>query len=807
MSLPDADGIWAKAVEHHLAGRLSEAESLYQELLREQWGEAKVFHMLGMAEFQQGRGSAGLAFVGAAIALDPNVAKYHGHRGLILASMGNLDVAIDAYRAALAIEPASADTLNNLGAALWGRGDFDAAIHAYRDALSLDPTLTQAAVNFGSLLTNRGSHAEAIEVLKKVAEQKPGDAAITESLAIALNNLGAERERNHDADGAVVSLREALLLRPKFAAAWFNLGKAMTALHRLDEAIAAYRNAIANDPDMAEAYNNLGIVLKASGQVEAAIEQYGEALRRNPLQANVFNNLGNAFRSKGKLIEAESAYRKAIAIDGSIAAFWSNLGSVLDAEERPDEALTAFSQAITLSPDFSEAYNNIGNAKKNLGDIDGALAAYGHATDVQPDNQGAHSNRLYTMYFHPEYSAERIAAEHRAWNAQYAAKLAPSYVAARPASSRLRVGYVAPFFRDHCQSFFTIPLLSHHNREEFHITLYSDVPVPDAMTKRLRGYADCWRNICGAADHAVVDLIRSDGIDVLVDLSLHMSDNRLLVLARKPASVQVTWLGYPGTTGLEAIDYRLTDPFLDPPTEDNAAHYSERSYRLPDTFWCYDPLQGSGFRVGGSGNAGEDGCRVNELPAVSNGFITFGCLNNFCKVNEPTLALWAAVLRAVPGSKLRMLAPAAARRRVVDALHRHGVGGTRLDFLDRMPRDRYLASYHRIDIGLDTIPYNGHTTSLDAFWMGIPVITLIGKTPVGRAGWSQLNNLGLQSLAAATREEFVQIAAGLSEDTQQLRRLRASLRDQLASSPLMDAKRFARNVENAYREMWSSPLD
>jgi protein O-GlcNAc transferase len=783
--------MWSKAVELHLAGRLSEAERLYHDLLRERRGGAKVHHMLGMAEFQLGRGPAGLASVETAIALEPDNAKYHGHRGLILASMKNWEAAISAYRAALAIEPASADVLNNLAVALWSSGDVDGAIDAYRRALLADPTLTQAAVTLGSLLTNRGDHAEAVEILRRTTEQTPGEATSRQNLAVALNNLGAERERNRDADGAVVCLREALALEPTFAAAWFNLGKSLAALHRWDEAIKAYRDAITHDPQMAQAYNNLGIALKATGQVEDAIEQYRQSLQRNPKQADALNNLGNAFRSIGKLLEAESAYRKAIGIDSGVAAFWSNLGSVLDAQERPDEALSAFSQAIALRPDFSEAHNNVGNAKKNLGDIEGALAAYRRATEVQQDNQGAHSNRLYTMYFHPEYSAEKISAEHRAWNARYAAHLAPMSMPPRPARSRLRVGYVAPFFRDHCQSFFTVPLLSHHNRKEFEITLYSDVLVPDAMTQRMRGYADGWRNIFGMTDDAVADLIRSDGIDVLVDLSLHMADNRLLVFARKSAPVQATWLGYPGTTGLQTIDYRLTDPFLDPPSEQNDLLYSERSYRLPDTFWCYDPLTSEPA--------------VNDPPCLKNGSVTFGCLNNFCKVNEPTLDLWSAVLHAVPGSRMLVLAPRPARRRMLEALHVRSVGAARVEFLERMPRARYLASYHRIDIGLDTIPYNGHTTSLDAFWMGVPVVTLVGDSPVGRAGWSQLNNLGLQSLAATTREQFVQIASSLCDDVAGLRNLRASLRDRLASSPLMDGPRFARNVEAAVREMWSAP--
>jgi len=278
-----------------------------------------------------------------------------------------------------------------------------------------------------------------------------------------------------------------------------------------------------------------------------------------------------------------------------------------------------------------------------------------------------------------------------------------------------------------------------------------------------------------------------------VDLSLHMAHNRLLVMARKPAPVQINWLGYPGTTGLTAVDYRLTDPFLDPPpvgtTDESDRFHSEASYRLPHTFWCYDPLAVDP--------------PVNALPAKRTGQFTFGCLNNFCKVNEGTLRLWAAVMRAAPKSKLLLLAPLGARQRVLEILRRNGIAESRVDFVDRAPRARYLAGFQRIDLGLDTMPYNGHTTTLDSMWMGVPVVTLVGSSPVGRAGWSQLNNLGLQGqYAAATEAGFVQLAAAACDHPAELAGLRATLRDRLIHSPLCDGAAFARGMETAYRTMW-----
>ena len=269
---------------------------------------------------------------------------------------------------------------------------------------------------------------------------------------------------------------------------------------------------------------------------------------------------------------------------------------------------------------------------------------------------------------------------------------------------------------------------------------------------------------------------------------MHMAHNRLLVFARKPAPVQVCWLAYPGSTGLSTIDYRLSDPHLDPPDRDDR-HYAEQSIRLRDCFWCYDPLAA--------------GPAVNALPALEQGHVTFGSLNNFCKVTAAVLKLWAEALRAVPRSRLLMLAPEDdCRQRILDIFQCEGVAGERVTFVAHQPRPQYLELFHSIDVGLDTFPYNGHTTSLDSFWMGVPVLTLVGQTAVGRAGVCLLNNLGLPQWIAATPAQFVTGAVDLANDLPRLRELRATLRQRMQSSPLMDAPRFARHVEAAYRGMW-----
>jgi predicted O-linked N-acetylglucosamine transferase (SPINDLY family) len=397
------------------------------------------------------------------------------------------------------------------------------------------------------------------------------------------------------------------------------------------------------------------------------------------------------------------------------------------------------------------------------------------------------------MLYHPDCDSEMILREALRWNVLHAQPVKaeiPQHDNERTADRKLRIGYVAADFREHCQSLFTIPLLSNHDHERFEIFCYAQVSRPDETTERIKGFADAWRPIQGMSDQEVAALIRKDRIDILVDLTMHMAHGRQLVFARKPAPVQATWLAYPGTTGITAIDYRFTDPWLDPPGVDH--FYAEKSVRLPETFWCYDPLC-------------ED-LDMGSLPALANGYITFGCLNNFCKVTGPTLQLWEPILRKLENSRLILLAPIGGHRmRVRKYYQDRGIDQDRIEFVEFQPRRNYLEVYRKIDIGLDTLPYNGHTTSLDSFWMGVPVVTRIGSTVVGRAGWSQLCNLGMKELAAGqSDEQFVNIAIDLAGNLSRLSKLRRDLRGMMSWSPLMDGRRFARNMEGAYREMWNA---
>ncbi|HEX5099807.1 MAG TPA: hypothetical protein VFV94_09925, partial [Polyangiaceae bacterium] len=335
---------------------------------------------------------------------------------------------------------------------------------------------------------------------------------------------------------------------------------------------------------------------------------------------------------------------------------------------------------------------------------------------------------------------------------------------------------------------FMIFLFRNHDHAKVELFCYSSAEQASPETALIRACADVWREVAELDDAALCEVIRRDQIDILVDLTMHLKGRRLLAFARRPAPVQICWLAYPGTTGLEAMDYRLSDPYLDPPGADTQV-YSEETIRLPDSFWCYDPLT--------------EVPAVSPLPALARGSITFGSLNHFRKVNPGVLRLWARVLRAVPESRLILVAPEGSARSRVHALFEEaGVKRERVEFVGRCARLDYLGRYREIDIGLDTFPYNAQTTSLDAFWMGVPTVTLVGHTVVGRAGVSLAMNLGMPQLIATTEEEYVAVASSLASDLEHLSALRRTLRARLEQSPLMDAPRFARNLEAVYRDVW-----
>ena len=583
-------------------------------------------------------------------------------------------------------------------------------------------------------------------------------------------------------------LRQILAADPNHANALHLLGVTAYQAGRHALAVQTLERAIAANPKDEHVYNTMGLALIAYGKPDRAVDVLHQALRIQPRFAEAFNNLGNALLETGDTEGAEMAFRAAASHKPGFAQPLYNLAQALHTRGEVDPAEAALREALRLDPNFAAAHNNLGNVLKDQGRLNDALESYRRAMAMRPGYTNAHSNLAYALHFHPAADAKAILDEARRWNEQHARPLAAQitpHTNDRSPQRKLRIGYVSADLRDHVVGRNLLPLFEHHDLDQFEIVCYQNDRRGDAITERIMARAKDWRVIAGRTDDEVAEMIRLDRIDILLDLSLHMAGNRLPVFARKPAPVQATFAGYPGTTGLDAIDYRLTDPYLDPSGQ-NDDHYAECSIRLPDTFWCYAPPA--------------DDPPVSALPADLNAFFTFGCLNNFCKINEVVLEMWSRVLAATPTSRMIILAAEGRHRR--DVIDKLGVDASRIEFVPIQPRGQYLRMYHRIDLCLDTFPYNGHTTSLDALWMGVPVVTRCGETAVSRAGFSQLSNLALTALAADDEDRFVTIATSLAGDLSRLRGLRRTLRQRMMQSPLMDAPRFARGIEAAYRQMW-----
>lgn len=629
--------------------------------------------------------------------------------------------------------------------------------------------------------------AEAEAIYRPLLAEQPEHAGL-------LNLLGALHGQMNSLDLAEDFLRRAIRANPDFAEVHINLGFIHQRKGRLGEAIASHREAVRLRPDYAGAHNNLGMALKQAGQIDAAIASHQQAVRLRPEDHKFQNNLGIALRAGRRFDEAIESYRRAIRLKADFAEAHNNLGNALNDRGRVDEAIAAYRQAIRFMPDYADALSNLGESLKNIGELDAAVASHRAAIRARPDYPRAHSNLIFTLYYHPEYDDKMILEELRRWNVKHAEplkKLIQPHGNDRNPDRRLRIGYVSPDFREHVVGQNLLPLLREHNRGQTEIFCYSDSFRPDAVTEELQRHADAWRDITGQLDSQVAALIRQDRIDILVDLSAHSAQNRLTVFALKPAPVQVTYLAYCCSTGLATMDYRLSDPHLDPPGTDLSV-YTEKTIRLPETYWCYS-----------SDRPTPD---PSSPPVLSAGYITFGCLNNFAKVT-PALDLWARILQAIPQSRLIIHSnPGSHLNRVRDRFAKNGVSPDRIEFIPKQLWPDYMATYSRIDIALDPLPWGGGITTCDALWMGVPVVTVIGRTPVGRGGASILANIGVAELIAKTPEQYVQIAVELANDLPRLTELRKILRTKMQSSPLKDASRFARTIEAAFRQMWKESL-
>jgi predicted O-linked N-acetylglucosamine transferase (SPINDLY family) len=610
----------------------------------------------------------------------------------------------------------------------------------------------------------------------------------------ALHLLGLVEQTGGNHEEAVKLFARAAKANPKFSKAPLQRGFSLNALGQHEAAAAAFKAAIAAQPNLAEAHHQLGNTLRTLHRLPQALASLREATRLSPTDVLFWLSRGLACMDGGQLDEAVESFQHAVKLDAALPEAREILGQALLAQQRTDEARGHLQEALRLRPNYAAAHHDLGRLCAEEGLLAEAVGHYRNAlaAKLAPETQ---TNLVFLLNYLPATDPEKHFAEHRRWSEWFEKPLRPAW---RPhvndpmPERGLRIGYVSPDFRDHPVTLFFEQILKLHHRENFETFCYANVKTPDAVTGRLRGLAGQWRDIYGWEPEKAAELIRQDGIDILVDLAGHTTDTGLLVFAHKPAPVQVTWIGYPNTTGLEAMDYRLTDAISDPPGQTEQWH-TEQLIRLPKTFSCYC--------------APAESPAVGPLPALAKGHVTFGSFNNFRKVSAPTIEVWARLLREMPDARLLLksqgLGNPKTAGRLRDQFARAGVGAERIELHSaQLSKEQHMGLYNQVDVGLDPFPYNGTTTTCDALWMGVPVVTLAGRTHVARVGLSLVSHLGFPEWGVQTPDAYVAKCRELTSDLPALARLRLRLREQLRQSPICDAPQFVSHLEAAFRTLW-----
>ncbi len=663
---------------------------------------------------------------------------------------GDLATAEALTRRLLKIAPRHIDSHNNLSVILWQQQRPQEAEAAARKALSLDQRHPMAWNNLGNALQGQGRYEEAADAYRKLLDFNPSDARAANNLGTALQALGRMTE-------AAEAHRQALALAPGDAGALMNLGAALNIMGRPAEALECLQQARERAPRSAQVIHNLASVFIELCQWEGAEALCREALALDPRYLKAMGNLATTFSKRHRYADAEATLRDALAISPASALVLSQLGGVLMCQGRAEEAIAFHRQAASL----------------------------------EPTNLPLQNRALLCEQYLPGVTTASLAEAHERWRQRQnlPAETPHAWLNSRDRNRPLRLGFLSADLGHHPVGFLLIRTIEHLAPEEATIICYNDRTTIDAMNQRFRNAAAEWRDVRGLSNPELTEQIRRDQVDILFDLDGHTSP-RLPVFAARAAPIQVSWIGYVGTTGLPQMDYLVADRHQ--VLEGTEANYREKVFRLPDGYICFDPPV--------------EAPEVGPLPADRNGFITFGCFNNLVKINSQVVALWSQILTRVPGSRLLLkfyaLADPPVRHRLLNDFAAHGVSGDRLQLLPGGSRAELLAQYNEIDLALDTFPYGGGLTTCEALWMGVPVITCPGETFAGRHALGHIANAGLAGTIARDFEDYADLAVTWAKDPARLAALRSGLRAQVAASPLCDGPRFAGHLMRGLREIW-----
>ena len=672
-------------------------------------------------------------------------------------------------------------------------GQLDKAEHLCTKIITAEPRNAEAYNMLGRVAVQRGKNELAVRHLSKAIAINPNEPGFRHGMGIALFNAGKLLE-------AVACFQQALALDPKKPAAHYELGNCHRREGDLDAAAACYRAALAADRKYMAAYVSLAGVLRQQGEFKSAMAICRKALRIDAGAPDIQFQLAMALCQVGRFEEAVPMLQAIAADHPDFPEVHHELGLALGKLGKAEQAIGHLREAVARQPSFAVAHNSLAVALLSRNDTDGAMASFRKALALKPDFARVHSNLLMTMNYQAGWTQKRLYQESLQFESRQARKLLqkpPVFSNPRDKKKVLKIGYVSPDFRGHSVAYFTKNLLGSHDRERFEVFAYAEVEKPDAFTSQFEAQADHWLSTVGMEDADVAEAVRQNEIDILVDVAGHTSNNRLLVFARKPAPVQVTWLGYPNTTGMRTIDYRLTDSIADPPGEADSLH-SEKLVRLEHGFLCFQ--------------ADDSSPEVSPPPCLKQGHITIGTFNTTKKITSEVISVWSHVLQSIPGARLLLKSDSLdddmTKARLLKMFAQQAIAPDRLDLLSAVPgTSEHLGLYSRVDIAVDPFPYNGTTTTCEALWMGVPVVTLRGDRHAGRVGASILEHVGLPELIADSKEKYVELVRSLAGDTERLTSLRNQLRPQMQRSSLMDVRMFTDALENAYRGMWITWCD
>lgn len=803
------DSILQQALTLQQQGAFQEAGELYLSILQADPKHPEANHNMGVLAVQMDQPEAALNYFSTALDAAPSHGQYWLHYIEALYLAGQLEDArqvlalarqqglqgeeVDALAVRMQIpespvphpnDAPSPQQINTL-IGLFNAGQLNEAAVSAQEMTTRFPQHEFGWKALGAVYKQLGRSTDALVPMQRSAQLSPGDAEAHYNLGATFQELGRLQE-------AEKSYRESIKNAPNNAKAHSNLGVILQNLGRCDEAEICYRNALQADPKNAKAHSNLGAILHKLGRYEEAEASLSIALQIDPENAESYCNLGNTLKTVGRSEEAEASYRRAIQIKPEYADAHFNLGNLLRESERVEEAEACYRKAIQISPVHADAHCNLGNLLFDQGFLDQSKACHLQALKYQPQHNMSHSSLLFCISHSDQSDAATLFEEHLRFGEQFEAPLREKWTQhlnSRQPNRTLQIGFISGDLKNHAVANFIEPVLKHlagYKRLSLHA--YANHVIDDDMSKTLRGYFAYWHPIHPLSDDELAEKIRTDGIDILIDLSGHTALNRLLTFARKPAPVQASWMGYPATTGLQAIDYYLADRFLLPEGEFDD-QFIEKIVRLPANA-PFMPFEGAP--------------PVNALPALKNGYVTFGSFNRLNKINRTTIAIWSQLLRAQPNSKLLLagMPQEGNHGDLMDWFKQEGISTDRLELHARSDMNTYLALHHHVDVCLDTFPYNGGTTTLHALWMGIPTLTLAGGGMAGRTGAAILGHAHLESFVAHDTEEFMQKGITLAADLAALSHIRMDLRERFARSAMGQPAAIAAGVERAFNIMW-----